>query len=316
MTEGVLPVLLCAFLQVYQAETTLYREGSLLAEPSVPDWEVLLRRPDLFAVAGCRVSGTRAAIVERIANGLKTAPSVMPIVRELVRQLRSLPEYAWKTNRVSQEAIALRRAVELAHSPEKLLFSDLPAALALLPIPEDVLDEEATDEFFRRLNKALSELATATPRRRDWARDMFLRACELPGDLEGWQAFIEISREMAAHVRHPNLIPLIKRAAEASDAATALDSVLAVIANRPLRTWTDGDVERFPLLAQSLGQLFLAERNGYLPGLTLSKEERLRSEVISQELMQQFQQYQDHPRILQAAIQKLLDQYRSENSTE
>ena len=126
----------------------------------------------------------------------------------------------------------------------------------------------------------------------------------------------EISREMAAHVRHPNLIPLIKRAAEASDAATALDSVLAVIANRPLRTWTDGDVERFPLLAQSLGQLFLAERNGYLPGLTLSKEERLRSEVISQELMQQFQQYQDHPRILQAAIQKLLDQYRSENSTE
>ncbi|MEN6621616.1 MAG: hypothetical protein ABFD50_08730, partial [Smithella sp.] len=100
------------------------------------------------------------------------------------------------------------------------------------------------------------------------------------------------------------------------DATTALDSVLAVIANRPLRTWTDGDVERFPLLAQSLGQLFLAERNGYLPGLTLSKEERLRSEVISQELMQQFQQYQDHPRILQAAIQKLLDQYRSENSTE
>ena len=316
VTEGVLPVLLCAFLQVHQAETTLYREGSLLAEPSVPDWEVLLRRPDLFAIAGCRVSGTRAAIVERIANGLKTAPSVMPIVRELVRQLRSLPEYAWKTNDVSQEAIALRRAVELAHSPEKLLFGDLPTALALPPIPENVLDEEATDNFFRRLNKALSELATATPRRRDWARDIFLHACELPGDLEGWQAFIEISREMAPHVRHPNLIPLIKRAAEASDAATALDSVLAVIANRPLRTWTDGDVERFPLVAQSLGQLFLTERNGYLPGLTLIKEERSRSEVISQELLQQFQQYQDHPRVLQAAIQKLLDHYRSKNSTE
>jgi len=99
-------------------------------------------------------------------------------------------------------------------------------------------------------------------------------------------------------------------------AMTARTLSKAVISNRPLRTWTDGDVERFPLVAQSLGKLFLTERNGYLPGLTLSKEERLRSEVISQELMQQFQQYQDHPRILQAAIQKLLDRYRCENSTE
>lgn len=313
ITEGVLPLLLCAFLRVHQAQTTLYREGTLLAEPSVPDWEVLLRRPDLFAVAGCRVNGTRAAIVERIARGLKTSPNVMPVVRELVRQLRSLPEYAWKTNHLSPEAIALRHAIEQAHSPEKLLFSDLPAALSLPPIREDVLDENALEEFFQRLNKALSELATATPRRRDWARDTFLRACELPEGYEGWQAFIEICREMAIYVRHPNLIPLVKRAAEAEDPTIALDSVLALIANRPLRTWSDSDVNRFPLLAQSLGQLFLAERNGYLPELILSKEERQRSELISQELYQQIQAYHENSRILQAALQKLLSRFRSEN---
>lgn len=313
VTEGVLPVLLCAFLQAYQEETTLYREGTLLAEPSVPDWEVLLRRPELFSVAGCRVTGTRAAVVARIAQGLGTPPSVMPIVRTLVRQLKSLPEYAWKTSAVSKEAVALRRAVELAHSPEKLLFSDLPLALSLQPITGDRLDAEALDEFFRRLNETLSELATATPRRRDWARDTFLEACELPTNADGWQTFVDIAREMTAHVSHPNLAPLVKRAAEAADPAAALESAVALIANRPLRTWTDSDVERFAMLAQSFGQLFLAERNGYLPGLTLTKEEKLRSERLTKALHKQLEQYQEDPRILQAALQRLIELYKSDN---
>ena len=197
ITEGVLPVLLCAFLQVYQGETTLYKEGTLLAEPSVPDWEVLLRRPDLFAVAGCRVTGTRAAVVARIARGLNTSPTVMPIICTLVRQLRSLPEYARKTNTVSEEAAALRRTVEFTRSPEQLLFIDLPQALSLQPIGGDQLDIEALDIFFQRLNDTLAELATATSRRRDWARDAFLNACELPEGADGWQIFVDISKAMS-----------------------------------------------------------------------------------------------------------------------
>ncbi len=315
VTEGTLPVLLCAFLQAHQEETTLYREGTLLAEPSVPDWEVLLRRPELFSVAGCRVTGTRTAVVARIARGLGTQPSVMPIVRTLVRQLKSLPEYAWKTNTISKEAIALRRAVELAHSPEKLLFRDLPQALSLQPVSGDRLDAEALEQFFGRLNETLSELATATPRRREWARDTFLKVCELPADAAGWQAFVDITQEMTGHINNHTLAPLIKRAAEAEDLTAALESVVALIANRPLRTWTDSDVERFPLLAQSFGQLFLAERNGYLPGITLTQEEKQRSEQVTKALQQQLEQYQEDPRILQAALQRLLELYKSENSS-
>jgi hypothetical protein len=313
VTEGVLPVLLCAFLQAYQEETTLYREGTLLAEPSVPDWEVLLRRPELFSVAGCRVTGTRAAIVARIARGLGTPPTVMPIVRALVRQLKSLPDYAWKTSTVSKEAVALRLAVEHAHSPEQLLFRDLPQAFSLQPVTGDRLDTQALEEFFSRLNATLSELATATSRRRDWARDTFLKACELPTGADGWQTFVNLARAMSAHVNHPNLAPLVKRAAEAAELAAALESVVALIANRPLRTWLDNDVERFPMLAQSFGQLFLAERNGYLPGLILTKEEKQRSDKLTKELQQQLEKYQDDPRILQATLQRLIELYKTDN---
>jgi hypothetical protein len=310
ITEGVLPVLLCVFLQVNQDETTLYREGTLLAEPRVADWEVLLRRPDLFSVAGCRVTGTRSVIVERIAKGFDKAPKVMPIVRELVRQLKSLPEYAWKTNQISPEAIAVRRAIEMAQSPEKLLFSDLPEALGLPPIGGEQLDHDDVEVFFNCLNKVLSELATATPLRRDWARDEFLKSCELPEGAEGWQYFIEISLEMNGRITNPNLAILIKRSAEATDPTTALESVLALIANRPMRAWTDMDVDRYPMLAQSLGHLFVAKRNGYLPGLTLTQEEKQRSQALVNSLQKHITQMQEDPRVLQAALQKLVEFYR------
>ncbi len=310
ITEGVLPVLLCAFLQVNRDETTLYREGTLLAEPGVADWEVLLRRPDLFSIAGCQVSGTRLAIVERIAKGFNKAPRVMPIVRELMRQLKSLPEYAWKTNQISSEAIALRRAIELAQSPEKLLFNDLPVALGLSPIGGEHLDNDELEKFFNNLNKVLTELATATPHRRDWARDEFLKACELPASPEGWQYFVDISVEMNGRITNPNLATLVKRSAEAVDPASALESVLALIANRPMRAWTDMDVDRFPILAQSLGHYFIAERNGYLPGLTLTQEEKLRSQELVNTLQQQINRMQEDPRVLQAALQKLLESFR------
>jgi hypothetical protein len=314
LTEGILPVFLCVFLQVFQEETTLYREGSLLVEPGVPDWEVLLRRPDLFSIAGCRVTGTRAAVVSRIAQGLGTRPSVMPIVRVLVRQLRSLPDFAWKTNKVSKEASSLRHVIDLARSPEQLLFNELPIALSLQPITGESLNGVVLEEFFGRLNSTLSELATFTPRIRDWARDTFLRACELPANVEGWQSFLTTAREMTGSITNPSLATLIKRAADAQDSSDALESTIALIANRPLKSWIDNDAERFPMLAQSYGKLYLAERSGKHFNLSLNNEEKENSERLAKTIMSHLDQQSDDPRILLAALQYLVDFYKSKNS--
>ncbi|MFN3982355.1 MAG: hypothetical protein ACK4SA_18420, partial [Caldilinea sp.] len=137
ITDGVAPVLLCVFMLIHQDETTLYREGTLLPEPGIADWEVLLRRPDLFAVAGCRVVGPRLAVVERLAYGFGARPAAMAVVRELIRRLKALPEHAWRTQRLSPQTLAARRAIEMARSPESLLFHELPLALDVAPFSED-----------------------------------------------------------------------------------------------------------------------------------------------------------------------------------
>jgi hypothetical protein len=308
VTAGLAPVLLAAFYKVYQNEMTLYKEGTLLVEPSIADWEVLLRRPELFAVAGCRVTGLRAAVVERMARGLQVPPYVMPVVRSLIGRLKALPEHAWRTRKLPEPALNLRRAVDSARSPERFLMVELPEALGLPPFEAGEFDPERFDVFFERLNQALDALAQATPRLLTWARDTWLTACGLPPNETGWDHFRQKSVELAQRVTHPNLLPLLKRAAETPDSRTALESVLALIANRPVRNWIDADSERFAAQAEYLGNLWQVEcgQGGVLRPL-LDPETEVRALHLADRLETGLRQSGEDLKTLRAALQLLLE---------
>jgi hypothetical protein len=309
VTQGVVPVLLAVFYKVYENEMTFYKEGTLLVEPSMADWEVLLRRPELFSLAGCRVTGLRAAVVERMARGLHVPPQVMPVVRAVIGRLKALPEHAWRTRKLPEPALNLRRAVETARSPERFLFVELPEALNVPPFKRGKFNQAHYDAFFEKLNIALDALANATPRLLTWARDVWLAACSLPSDENGWETFRQKSLEIVGRVTHPNLLPLLKRAAEAADSRSALESVLAFIANRPLRTWTDSDGERFEAQAAYLGDLWRAETGGAaIP--SLSPKFQARSQQIAEDLRAYLQGREQDKSVLRAALLKLLDQLK------
>ena len=134
--DGLHPVLLCAFMSVHADEVTLYREGTFLPAPGVADFELLMRRPELFAIAGSRVKGARAEVVNRLAKGLGTKPATVTVVRELFKMVRSLPEFAWRTNRLPDTARKMRVAFDNAKSPERFLFVELPQSLEQPPFSE------------------------------------------------------------------------------------------------------------------------------------------------------------------------------------
>jgi hypothetical protein len=253
ITPGVFPVILCAFLQVYADETTLYREGTFLPEPGIADWEVLLRRPELFAVAGCRTEGDRAQMLHRISQRWNVPPKTVPVVRELVRRLRQLPDHAKRTRRLSPAAIALRQAILQAHSPERLLYHEIPSALGV-PI-------ERGEQFITALEETLNELQQVTPQVIAWARDELLRACGLPEGEEGWHMFRQQATVLRARLLHPQLTPLLQRASYSSTREVVpdeavLESVLALVGGRPPRAWTDMERERFPEAARLYGEAF------------------------------------------------------------
>ena len=254
--DGLHPVILCAFMMVHPNETTLYREGTFLPEPGVADFEVLMRRPELFAVAGSRVKGGRAAVVERLAKGLGVEAATVPIVRSLFRMVKKLPDFAWNTRQLSTETLALRDAFHNAKSPEQFLFVHVPEAFGLTPFSERKPKPREIEDFFSALNESLQRWSAVTPKTLDSARDALLDACGLNVGERGWESLRQQAVRVESSVTEPQLLAFVRRVTQANAGREGVESVCALVASRPPGNWTDRDVERFPEVAVALGTKF------------------------------------------------------------
>ena len=273
VSEGVFPVLLAAFMNVHRDEITLYEGGAFKPEIRAADWEMLTKRPDKFSLAGCRVAGARRAVVQRLAASLGEAAAVVPLVRRLLKMTRALPEFAWKTRALAPTILDLRAAIERARSPETLLFEEVPIALGLLPLSETE-DQTEVEAFFSALNTALAGWSQCAPRAVTRARDQLLRACELPASEAGWRELRAQAARWNGQIVHPLLAPFFHRLAD-PDAVAALEGTLALIAQRPAKTWTDSDVSRFPDLAAPFGQALRAVQRQHAALTSAPKPEPL-----------------------------------------
>jgi len=300
---GVLPVLLAAFLLAYPDETSLYREGVFIPEPTPADFEVLMRRPELFAVGGSRIRGERKAVLERMAKGLRVKAALVPVVRALVRMVRSVPDSAWRTQRLPQEVLALREAFDKAKSPERLLFFDLPVALGLEPFSDSGrVHSHNVETFFTKLNTALQTWGAFTLTQIDQARDVLLAACQLPSGEEGWARLREQAKKLAGQPLHSSLIPFINRLNAPGDEQTVLEGVLALVAGRPPKNWTDADIERFPGQVAPLGERFVQAIH-YL-GVLTPEDEAKRDELAEKIRRSLGADVPTH--VMRAALAKLL----------
>ena len=256
VVQGFHPVLLCAFMLAHPDETTLYREGTFLPEPRIADFEVLMRRPELFAIAGSRIAGGRISIVQRLAKGLKVNSATVPVVRALFGMVKALPDFAWNTRRLPGKALLLREAFQNAKSPEKFLFVDIPGALGLQAFSENALSKGEVDRFFDVLNDTLRRLVEATPNVINTARDSLLDACGFGAGETHWSELRHMAITLEPAVTDPHLLTFLRRVTQAGTDAAGIESVLALVANRPPRSWIDADAERFPEAAELIGRAF------------------------------------------------------------
>ncbi len=314
--DGIHPVLLCAFLMAHPDEMTFYREGTFIPEPAISDFEILMRRPDLFGVAGSRITGARAAVVERLAKGLNTKPATVPVVRALFRMVKPLPECSWRTKRLSEQTIKLREAFERAKSPEKFLYDDVPSALGLPPFKDSKPDQKAIEAFFSVLNGALKEWSGFAQDIHGVAKAILLKACGFEQTDSGWNQLREIAAKLEAREGDPVLLQFFKRVAQSAADEAGIASVLALVVNRPPVNWLDSDIERFPALAKALGDAIKramaraglgGEKSGAMDGLT--SEQRERARTLAYDIRKKIGTAEENnsPEVLRAALLLLAD---------
>lgn len=289
--DGLHPILLCAFMLVYPNETTLYREGTFLPEPDINDFEVMLRRPELFSLAGCKVTGDRAAVVQRLARGLKVETATVPVVRALFRMTKAFPEFAWNTRKLSTETLGLRDAFLAARSPERFLFVAVPEALGFPAFSMGEPTQSEIETFFSALNQSLQEWSAATPQAIDDARDILLEACNLPSGDAGWNLLRQEAMRLERSVVEPQLLAFVRRVIQANVDRSGVESVCALVVSRLPATWADSDAERFPDAARIVGKLFreaIATSNvstiAVAASNLLSKTDRESAEHLKREL--------------------------------
>ncbi len=319
--DGLHPVLLCAFMSAHADEVTLYREGTFLPAPGVADFELLMRRPELFAVAGSRVKGARAEVVSRLAKGLGTKPATVSVVRELFKMVRSLPEFAWRTNRLPDTTRKMRVAFDNAKSPERFLFVELPQSLDRPPFSEDQSDPRQIEAFFNCLNQNIQAMNHATPQVIETARDQLLKACGFPPGSGNWQNLRETALRLEPRATHTALLAFLRRMAQSQNDPVGIASVLALVANCSPAGWTDFDVDRFPELAQGTAGLFVEAHAALKDSSTtsifegLSSQQRKQVNKLQHEIRQLLggQASKNDPLVVRAALLALAEDLQKRN---
>lgn len=246
MVEGLLPLFVIMFYLVNKNEMSMYYEGTFLPDPQDANFELLVRRPELFALSGMRISGTRAAIVKRLATGLGAAnETVMPVVRKLYGMMNNLSKYARETNTVSERAQAFRKAFDEARSPEILLFRTLPKVFGLDRVSEKDVDSVQLDSYFACLNSCLHELGGALPKLVSNSRKVLLETCGFENSADGWRLFYDRCCYLLARIGTSSLTPLLRFVQNTDGKWTNAVQVMSYIQQTPMDKWGPLQIREF-----------------------------------------------------------------------
>ena len=266
---GVIPLLLAAFL-LYRAEDIgVYKDGTFIPVLGPEHFELLVKAPERFSVKHFEIAGLRSQVFQKLEAVLKSPNSKTPagvrnasllaIAKPLFKFIRQLPQYTLKTQRLSQTAQQVLRALQAAQEPDELLFTSLPKACGFEPITSESLPSEATAERFREtLVQCIHEIQTAY--------ETLLRDCQIhlhdafavrskQGNLR------EDLRVRASYLVGNCIEPTLKRfVLDAVDETTThtewLEALVMTVADKPPRTWSDEDLTRFESALSDLARRF------------------------------------------------------------
>ena len=261
--DGPLPVVVVAALLARDDDVAVYERGSFMPAWTPSHAERLLRSPDGFEVRQCRVDGIRQAVFTRLAGTLhlssKRAPSLLDVVRGLVRFIAGLTPYARRTLRISPRARDIREALVRAREPAQLMFEDLPVACGCPPFGvSQAQDRHRVDEFVGTLQTGLREVQNAYPALTERACTTLAEHLSLPNVLVDLAAEL---RSRASALSEVAVDPMLKSfVLRASDDALApedlLTSLATQLANKPPPEWADVDEDQFQVRVAHVARAF------------------------------------------------------------
>lgn len=246
---GPLPVLLIAYLLAHRREVALYQEGAFCANLSPEQAELLCRRPKLFAIERYPLTGLRGDLFDRylraFVDGISDDPTLLDIIRPLVRFVAALPDYSLHAASIAAEATQIARLIRHAKRPGALLFEELPLACGVRPQDFSQGDVALVECFLQCLIEHLHELRDAYPKLlTHWCQQLASRLLGTQ-DLPLEQLRLRLAeryRDLASYALELSPVAAFIRRLTETDVRTNdawLESVLTLLGGAPPTKWRD-----------------------------------------------------------------------------
>lgn len=172
--EGLLPVILFAYLLVHQSEAFLYEDGSFIPAIERDHVQRFLSRPQTFEIQKLAQGSKTKAALEAAAIALHLAPEearLLSIVKALIQTAADLSPFARTTQRISPGARKVRAALLSARDPIHLLQVAIPSALGI-----EQTGKAMKESMSGALEAALAELRSSDTKLLEEIRLLVLQA--------------------------------------------------------------------------------------------------------------------------------------------
>lgn len=245
---GLLPILYFAAYQIYEHELALYENRRYCPTFTDEMIERFTKRPDEFTVQRFRIQGLKASIFSqysKVIHGDTKQRTILELARPLATFMGDLPEYAQKTRRgLSPQAQKVRNAFNLAKSPERLLFEELPKALGHANLSEKA-DQEALEAFSESLTESLRELRDAHKKLLEKEKSLLAQAFNREPDISleelrkvsqnwyGLEAYTVDTKGLSAFISRLTKV-------QGNDDEW-FENILMFLGHKPSKKWLDSD---------------------------------------------------------------------------
>ncbi len=255
--RGVMPVLAMAFVMTMRSSLAFYRDSIFQPFFREIDIDYLVKDPSLLQVRWMDLNQDARELLSGLADVVReldrsnSLADLEPIDvgRGLVAVYARLSPWTQRTQRLSSNATAVRGVFKKASDPNKLIFNDLPGLFAS--------DGEAQISIISNVREGLEELVAAHPGMLHRLRSEMLAELQVPNAspnaIADLRARAENIRNLAGDFQ---LEAFVGRIATFQGTEEDIEGLASLAANKPMRDWSDADIDRAAMGLAGLAQKF------------------------------------------------------------
>ncbi|MDG6774610.1 hypothetical protein QCB45_09715 [Thiomicrorhabdus sp. ZW0627] len=241
VTDGVFPLLVTAFIMVYQDKLALYDFDSTQKFVFVPEADdiittKIIKKPEHVGLRYTESATIQPYLLKRLAE-IETGTSdhqanVLSVARSLVTFVHALPHWTKNTLNLTKNAISFRNEALRASDPHKFIFEDLPKIFKC--------DETTSPDLLKdEIENVVNELKEAYPSLLLTFKEAIK---ERLGEFD--ENFKERCKKVAETSSDFRLKGFAERCLSANDENTQwTESVISLLSKSSNSQWTDSKIE-------------------------------------------------------------------------